>query len=110
MRHVDRRTNALPDRPTDTASYRGALSHLKSVLRLSITDFSALLTMICSVGYEVLCNVEGSITRGKMRLIRQLCLLSISWFRANFGIAHAFSDVTQLARIVNSPLFVFFDN
>ena len=66
--------------------------------------------MICSVGYEVLCNVEGSITRGKMRLIRQLCLLSISWFRANFGIAHAFSDVTQLARIVNSPLFVFFDN
>ena len=35
MRRVDRRTNALPtnrqtDRPTDTASYRGALSHLKS--------------------------------------------------------------------------------
>ena len=34
MRRVDRRTNALPtvrqtDRPTDTASYRGALSHLK---------------------------------------------------------------------------------
>ena len=35
MRRVDRRTNALPhrqtDRPTDTASYRGALSHLKRV-------------------------------------------------------------------------------
>ena len=33
MRRVDRRTNALPDQPTDqptdTASYRGALSHLK---------------------------------------------------------------------------------
>ena len=37
MRRVDRRTNALPDRqtdqqtdrPTGTASYRGALSHLK---------------------------------------------------------------------------------
>ena len=30
MRRVDRRTNALQtDRPTDTASYRGALSHLK---------------------------------------------------------------------------------
>ena len=33
MRCVDRRTNALPhrqtDQPTDTASYRGALSHLK---------------------------------------------------------------------------------
>ena len=26
---MDRRTNALPDGPTDTASYRGALSHLK---------------------------------------------------------------------------------
>ena len=36
MRRVDRRTNALPDqptnRPTDTASYRGALSHLKKRL------------------------------------------------------------------------------
>ena len=34
MRRVDRQTNALPDRqtdrPTDTASYRSALSHLKS--------------------------------------------------------------------------------
>ena len=35
MRRVDRRTNALQtdrptDQPTDTASYRGALSHLKS--------------------------------------------------------------------------------
>ena len=38
VRRVDRRTNALPDqqtnqltnRPMDTASYRGALSHLKS--------------------------------------------------------------------------------
>ena len=34
MRRVDRRTNALPDRPTnqptDTARYRGALSHLKT--------------------------------------------------------------------------------
>ena len=29
MRRVDRRTNALSDGPTDTASYRGALSHLK---------------------------------------------------------------------------------
>ena len=34
MRRVDRRTNALPtdrptNQPTDTASYRGALSHLK---------------------------------------------------------------------------------
>ena len=37
VRRVDRRTNALPDRQTDrqtnrstdTASYRGALSHLK---------------------------------------------------------------------------------
>ena len=33
MRHVDCQTNALPDRPTDqptdTASYRGALSPLK---------------------------------------------------------------------------------
>lgn len=39
MRHVDRRTNALPtnrptNRPTDTASYRGALSHLKSRISL----------------------------------------------------------------------------
>ena len=36
MRRVDRRTNALPtdrqtDRPTDTASYRGALAHLKNI-------------------------------------------------------------------------------
>ena len=30
MRRVDRRTNALPHRLTDTASYRGALSHLKT--------------------------------------------------------------------------------
>ena len=31
MRRVDRRTNALQtNRPTDTASYRGALAHLKS--------------------------------------------------------------------------------
>ena len=29
VRRVDRRTNDLPDGPTDTASYRGALSHLK---------------------------------------------------------------------------------
>ena len=30
MRRVDRQMNALQtDRPTDTASYRGALSHLK---------------------------------------------------------------------------------
>ena len=37
MRRVDRRTNALPDqptdRPTDTASYRGALSHLKNDMK-----------------------------------------------------------------------------
>ena len=36
MRRADRQTNALPDRPTnrpmDTASYRGALSHLKTPL------------------------------------------------------------------------------
>ena len=29
MRLVDRRKNALPDQQTDTARYRGALSHLK---------------------------------------------------------------------------------
>ena len=48
MRRVDRRTNALPDRPTDqptdTASYRGALSHLKSEVYLQVVvverDFS----------------------------------------------------------------------
>ena len=42
MRRVDRRTNALPDRPTDqptdrptdTASYRGALSHLKRKMKM----------------------------------------------------------------------------
>ena len=32
VRRVDRRTNALPNQPTDTASYRGALSHLKKAL------------------------------------------------------------------------------
>ena len=41
MRRVDRQTNALPARPTDqptnqptdTASYRGALSHLKHIAK-----------------------------------------------------------------------------
>ena len=39
MRLVDRRTNALlthqlTNRPTDTASYRGALSHLKMKVKI----------------------------------------------------------------------------
>ena len=42
MRRVDRRTNALPDRPTnrptDTASYRGALSHLKIKERVGLPE------------------------------------------------------------------------
>ena len=40
MRRVDRQKKALPDRrsdqPTDTASYRGALSHLKRVKKLEL--------------------------------------------------------------------------
>ena len=39
VRRVDRRTNALQtdrptDQPTDTASYRGALSHLKRGMKI----------------------------------------------------------------------------
>jgi len=54
VRRVDRQTNALPtnlpsDRPTDTASYRGALAHLKSVVKLEIRHL-----MILSTNYLVL--------------------------------------------------------
>ena len=45
MRRVDRRTNALPtDRPTDTASHRGALSHLKSKFFFSLVSFACVAT------------------------------------------------------------------
>ena len=46
MRRVDCQTNALPiNQPTDTASYRGALSHLKVAYeRIRILPFSVLQT------------------------------------------------------------------
>ena len=55
MRRVDRRTNALPnrptdrptDQPTDTASYRGVLSHLKTKKKMEF------LMMISSVKKKV---------------------------------------------------------
>ena len=39
VRRVDRRTNAFPDQQTDTASFRGALSHLKTSNPLFVTQF-----------------------------------------------------------------------
>ena len=82
MRRVDRRTNALPDRPTDrltdTASYRGALSHLKMKILLSdrFTNVSCLFVEADSTKYTISLGIQAdkSIVFIKLLSIDLVCL------------------------------------
>ena len=118
MRHMDRRTNALQtnrptnqltNQPTDTASYRGALAHLKSERGIQIKTTSLTENHIKADPMNKAKNANESFIEGlKLKFFtRPSPFFLFNCFHLNISVSRFFARFScWISPFINLPIYL----